>query len=128
MTRRFTTAGLPMACVLCGRVAAPAAEEILKLVPDSALGFVVINRPAAVDAKLQALGRQMQLPVPSLLAMLKATIRHSRGVGREAGPSPWWSCRRKTTAQCRRRSSCGSGHRLRQVPWAVQAERRHGGR
>ena len=72
MIRRFTLTGLPMACVLLLAVAAaPAAEDFLKLVPDSALGFVVLNRPAATDAKLQALARHMQLPVPGLLAMLK---------------------------------------------------------
>jgi hypothetical protein len=39
-------------------------------VPDSALGLVVVNCPRDVDAKLQELGRQMQLPSPSLLARL----------------------------------------------------------
>ncbi|MGO9113153.1 MAG: hypothetical protein ACLP9L_28295 [Thermoguttaceae bacterium] len=72
MTRRFTLIGLSMACVLfLAASAAPAAEDVFKLVPDSALGLLVINRPAAADAKFQALGRRMQLPVPGLLAMLK---------------------------------------------------------
>lgn len=77
MSRRFTVVGLPTACALLLAVAAarcgnaPAAEDILRLVPDSALGLVVVNRPAAVDARLQALGRQMQLPLPGLWAMLK---------------------------------------------------------
>ena len=52
-------------------VAAPAAEDILKLVPDSAFGFLAINQPAAVDAKFQTLARQVRLPAPSPLAMLK---------------------------------------------------------
>ena len=55
----------------CCRFVGSAGEEVLKLVPDLASGFLVINRPAAVDAKLQTLGREMQLPVPSLLMMLK---------------------------------------------------------
>ena len=72
MTRRFTFAALAMACVLWLTASrAPAAEDILKLVPDSAWGFLVIHRPDAVDAKLQALGREAQRPVPSPLAMLK---------------------------------------------------------
>ena len=49
---------------------AKATDDILKLVPDSALGLVVVNCPRDVDAKLQELGRQMQLPIPSLLARL----------------------------------------------------------
>ena len=44
---------------------------ILKLVPEQARGFVVVNRPAAADAKLQQLGQQMNLPIPSLLAKLQ---------------------------------------------------------
>jgi tetratricopeptide (TPR) repeat protein len=72
MTRRHAIAALPIACILfLGASLAPAAEEILKLVPDSASGFLLVNHPAAADAKIQALGREMQLPVPSLLAMLK---------------------------------------------------------
>jgi hypothetical protein len=70
-----------MACVmLLAASAAPAADDFLKLVPDSALGFAVINRPAAVDARLQALGRQMQLPLPDLLAMLKQRAGIQEGV------------------------------------------------
>jgi tetratricopeptide (TPR) repeat protein len=72
MTRRFAIAALTVACMLFLAASfAPAGEEILKLVPDGASGFLVINRPAAADAKILALGREMQLPVPSLLAMLK---------------------------------------------------------
>ncbi len=72
MFRRFTFFALPMVGVLLlAASAATAADDFLKLVPDSALGFVVINRPAAADAKLQALGRRMQIPMPGLLAMLK---------------------------------------------------------
>lgn len=48
-----------------------AEDEILKLVPEQALGFVVVSRPAAADAKLQQLGREMKLPIPSLLAKLE---------------------------------------------------------
>jgi hypothetical protein len=72
MNRRITLGLLPAVCLLLlAASVATAAEDLLKLVPDSALGFVVLNRPAAVDAKLQALGRHMQLPVPGLWAMLK---------------------------------------------------------
>jgi hypothetical protein len=50
---------------------ARAEEQILKLVPEQALGFAVVNRPADADAKLQQLGRQLNLPIPSLLARLQ---------------------------------------------------------
>ena len=45
-------------------------DDVLKLVPDMALGFAIVNRPEAADAKLQALGQQMKLPIPSALAKL----------------------------------------------------------
>ena len=48
-----------------------AEDDILKLVPEQALGFVVLNRPAAADAKLQELGQQLKLPIPSLFTMLE---------------------------------------------------------
>ena len=50
---------------------ARAEDEVLKLVPEHALGFVVVNRPAEADAKLQQLGREMKLPIPSLLSKLR---------------------------------------------------------
>lgn len=81
MFRRLSVAAL--ALLALGRLfvaTGQAAEDILKLVPDSALGFVVVNGPAAVDAKLQALGRQMQLPIPSLLTRLKAGIGIEKGL------------------------------------------------
>ena len=49
---------------------ARAEDEILKLVPEQALGFAVINRPGDTDTKLQELGRQLKQPIPSLLAKL----------------------------------------------------------
>jgi uncharacterized protein (TIGR03067 family) len=70
-----------MVCVLL--VAAPlasAAEDILKLVPESAWGFVVVNQPAAADAKLQALARQVQLPLPSPLTLLKQRFNVREGL------------------------------------------------
>ncbi len=73
LRRRFPQVAL-FACVaaMAGIAGYGRAEdEILKLVPEQALGFVVVNRPAAADAKLQQLGREMKLPIPSLLAKLE---------------------------------------------------------
>jgi hypothetical protein len=81
MTRRSAIAALPVALVMFFAASfAPAGEEILKLVPEGASGFLVINRLAAVDAKIQSLGREMQLPVPPLLTMLKAQFNIPQGL------------------------------------------------
>ncbi|MGA2622004.1 MAG: hypothetical protein ABSF26_30760 [Thermoguttaceae bacterium] len=63
---------MSLVCVALLSLPLRAAEDILKLVPDSALGLVVVNRPADVDAKLQSLGRQVQLPIPGMVTLLKA--------------------------------------------------------
>jgi hypothetical protein len=72
--RLIVTALLAAFPLLLGTPPVRAAEEILKLVPNSASGFAVINRPGGLDAKLQALGREMQLPVPSLLIVIKQQL------------------------------------------------------
>ncbi|MHB1033612.1 MAG: hypothetical protein ACYC35_16580 [Pirellulales bacterium] len=72
MCRRVAVIALGLTfLVLLSATPATATDNVLKLVPDSALGFVVVNCPSDADAKLQELGRQMQLPIPSLLARLK---------------------------------------------------------
>ena len=48
--------------------------------PESALGFVVLNEPATLDAKVQAFAREAQLPAPGLLAMLKQTVGIREGM------------------------------------------------
>jgi hypothetical protein len=73
MIRRFAFTGLSITCVLLAASWASAGKpsrDVLKLVPDSALGVVVLNRPSTLDFKIQALGRQLQLPIPSPLAIL----------------------------------------------------------
>ena len=72
MTRRFALSTLPIfGILLLAASLATAADDYLKLVPDSAWGFVAVNRPAEVDAKIQALASEMQLPIPPLMAQLK---------------------------------------------------------
>lgn len=72
MTRRFTITALLITCLLFLAASfATAAEDVLNLVPDSAWGVLLINQPTALDAKFQTLSREMQLPVPSLQAMLR---------------------------------------------------------
>ncbi len=72
MTRRFALSALPLIGVLLLLApCAAAADNILQLVPDSAWGFVSVTSLADADAKSQALGDEMQLPIPKLLAGFK---------------------------------------------------------
>lgn len=80
MIQRFTVAALLLACVIPAASRASAADDFLSLVPDAAAGFVVINQPAALDAKLQTLARQVQLPPMSPLTMLKMQFGLQEGV------------------------------------------------
>lgn len=84
--RRRFLAALTLACLAALTAAAPQAraeDDVLKLVPEKALGFAVVNNPESADAKLQQLGRQMGLPIPSLLAKIE-----------DAGISKGWDKRR----------------------------------
>jgi hypothetical protein len=53
--------------------AADATElPVLKIVPEDALAIVVVSRLDRVDERLGKLGSEMQLPIPSLLPLLKS--------------------------------------------------------
>jgi hypothetical protein len=81
MTRRFTIFTLPiLGVLLLAASLAAAAEDYLKLIPDSAWGFVAVNQPTEVDAKVQALARELQLPVPPLVEMFKMKSAIQEGV------------------------------------------------
>lgn len=56
-----------------GAPASPAtgAEEILRLVPESASAVVVFHRPAEIEAKIRALAQLVQFPLPGPVALLK---------------------------------------------------------
>jgi hypothetical protein len=72
MARRFALCCLLAACsILLTMSPVSAAEGVLTFVPDSAWGIVVINQPAALGAKIEAVTRQMELPIPELLTILK---------------------------------------------------------
>ena len=75
MTRLCTLAALLWGCVVWSPAPrAMAAEDILRLIPDSAWGLMIINHPHALDAKIQAILRRMDLPMPSLLELLKLKV------------------------------------------------------
>jgi hypothetical protein len=70
MLRRFALTALVLLClVVLATASAEAREPILKLVPDSALGVVVVNHLSAIEGKFQDLGKRMQLPVTNLLTV-----------------------------------------------------------
>lgn len=57
-----------------------AADDLLKVIPDSALGFVAVRGLSQFDAKVQALAQQAGAPMPSPLAMAKQRLGMSEGV------------------------------------------------
>ena len=56
------------------------AQDVVELIPGDTLGYVVINRLADTDKKIQAMGQRMKLPIPSLVAMAKTQSRIANGV------------------------------------------------
>lgn len=81
MTRRkILPIVLLVSVVVLAGSAAKAAEDVLKVIPDEALGFVVVNRLAEIDAKLQALGKQTQLPARSPMEVLRRLANVKEGL------------------------------------------------
>jgi hypothetical protein len=81
MTRRRTCLAATVLCLaVLGATFAQAAENVLALIPDGALGFAVVNRLAQADAKLHAFGKQIQQPIPSLLATAKQKTGVEKGL------------------------------------------------
>ena len=66
----------PIMLVICLAMAAitpvRAAEDVLDVIPGDALGFLVVDRLAETDAKIQQTAQQMGLPPISPLTMFKA--------------------------------------------------------
>ncbi len=69
-----------MAVLLLWSASAKAAEDVLRLVPRQALGFVVIHHLSDTDAKVQKVAKQVQAPIPSLLAAAKTMSGISKGL------------------------------------------------
>ncbi len=57
-----------------------AAEDVLKLVPDNALGVVVVNRVGATNEKLRSLALQLKVPPLDLLSTAKLTLGLREGL------------------------------------------------
>lgn len=68
-------------CVLIVFPAAlAAADDVLKLVPDSALGVVVVNRVGQTNDKLRALALQLKVPPFDFLSTAKLTLGVQEGL------------------------------------------------
>jgi hypothetical protein len=81
MGRRVATAAVLVLCLWLSAVPrASGAEDVLGLVPEQASAVVVINHPAVIEARLQALGRTLNLPVLGRLAMLKQQLNLGQGL------------------------------------------------
>lgn len=75
--RRFALTALPILGILLAAAQfSAAADDYLKLVPDSAWGFVAVNRFADVNEKAQSLFEEMQLPKSNWLELFK----HDSGI------------------------------------------------
>ena len=83
MPRPRLTLALVLA-VCCWAPAIVRAKDVFELMPGDALGYVVINRLAGTDGKIQAWGQRMKLPIPSLVSMVKMQSGITQGVD-EAG-------------------------------------------
>ena len=69
-----------MAVLLLWSASAKAAEDVVRLVPCQALGFVVVHHVGDADVKLQKIAKQVQAPFGSLLMMAKGTAGISKGL------------------------------------------------
>ena len=68
-------------CVLIMFPAAmAAADDVLKLVPDNALGVVVVNRVGATNEKLKALALRLKVPPFDFLSTAKLTLGLQEGL------------------------------------------------
>ncbi|HUT12613.1 MAG TPA: hypothetical protein VMY42_19105 [Thermoguttaceae bacterium] len=81
MTRRRSFLVVPLVCLAVTFAAfSQAAEDVLSVIPEGALGFGVINRLAQTDATIQKVAGDLQLPVPSLLDQLKQATGIDKGL------------------------------------------------
>jgi hypothetical protein len=75
---------LPIVLLACWTLFVPpiaqAADSLLGLVPEGTLGFAAVSRLGEADAKLQKLGQQLQVPIPSLLAQAKQASGLGKGL------------------------------------------------
>ena len=85
--RRFALL-LLLACGFVATSVGPARAageaDVLQIIPDNCLGFVVVQSDATTSAKLLALGEQIGQPIPDPLAMMNSMAGVEEGL-REDG-------------------------------------------
>ncbi len=79
---RWWTAVL-VVCTALVTFQAPAAESVLKLVPEDALGLVVVNGLAKADAAIGQVAEKVGAQAPSLLAILKLSAGVTEGLNEQ---------------------------------------------
>jgi hypothetical protein len=81
MARRHSLLTASVLCLmLLAATSARCAESAVNLIPEGALGFVVVNRLAETDAKLQKLCQQLDLPIDSVLQLAKSGAGIEKGL------------------------------------------------
>src|SRR5581483_120307 len=84
MKRNLTAAAAALtllAAVFCRPTfAAEGDEAILQVIPGDSLGVVIASRLADTTKRIEAVGGKLNLPVPSLLPMLKITTGLADGL------------------------------------------------
>ncbi len=71
---------VPLFATLPSATVGAAGEDVLALVPKDALGFAVINRLSDVSEKLGKVSRDLELPFPDLLILLKMKLGITEGL------------------------------------------------
>ena len=80
MARTFPAISLAAAMLLGSAGSLGTAEDVLRMVPRKALGFVVIHGLGDTDAKIQKLVPQSRIPSSSPLFLVKALLGISKGL------------------------------------------------
>ena len=83
MRQRVFPIVLAVCLAMAATTPARATEDVLDVVPGDAIGFLVVNRLAATDAKIQQTAQQMGLPPIGPWTMFKAKGRIKEGLDEE---------------------------------------------
>jgi len=71
---------LAVAGSLAWTAAASAADDVTAVIPNDALGFVVVNDLAASNEKIAKLAKLMELPAPNVLQLMKLSAKITKGL------------------------------------------------
>ncbi len=70
---------IAFAIVICCLVPATVRAGVVELIPDDALGYLLVNRINETDEKIGAMGKRMNLPIPRFTPLLKTQCGIERG-------------------------------------------------